>query len=406
MPPDTPDFMDPGDRAVRTSRLGRLFGLTSLFSDFSYEMAHAILPFWIRHLGGGAVVLALVEVLSEVARITGSVAVRRGARTGPGLAGKVRAGYTLAMIATPVMAAATASWHIIILKSVSWFGKGLRGPARDTLLSERIEPDLLTGTFAFIQALDQTGGILGPALAVILWGTLSARTLLWSTLLPGVVSIWFAHRAASLAAATPLLPESPAPAPPKPHLPHPDETRFRLFLIGSVLVRMGLFPATLLMFRFEELTDLTRFTGAGFVFANIVHVAAAVGLSRRGPELSPWAVLFAGSACLVPSLVLMGLAGGSHPLYLAAMSLWGMSDVFLSVGQRSLVARLAPGEDRLRAFSLFEIWGAIGVVVFQPAMSFLWERGYPVLGFGGAAAAVVAGTLVGVTARKRDRTLS
>ncbi len=386
--------MKPDARRSSTARLGRIFGLTSLFSDFSYEMAHAILPFWIRHLGGGAVMLALVEVVSEAARISGAVAVRKGTATGPSLARKVRIGYALAMVATPAMGAATASWHIIVLKSVSWFGKGLRGPARDTLLSERIEPSLLTGTFAFIRALDQTGGILGPALAVILWGTLSARTLLWSTLLPGLVSIYFAHRAALLAAATPRLPETPAPELLASRLPQSDERRFRLFLVGSVLVRMGLFPATLLMFRFEELTDLTRFTGAGFVLANVAHVAAAVGLARKGGTLSPWTIAFAGSALLVPSLVLMGIAGGSHPLYLVAMSLWGMSDVFLTVGQRALVARLAPGEDRLRAFSLFEIWGAIGVVAFQPAMSFLWEKGHPVLGFGGAAAAVAVGTAV------------
>lgn len=391
------------ERNAATARLGQLFGLTSLFSDFSYEMAHVVLPFWIRHLGGGAVVLALVEVLSEVARILGSVVVRRGAATGEGLGGKVRTGYALAAVATPLMAVATVPWPIIVLKSLSWFGKGLRGPARDTLLSERIPEAALTGTFAFIRALDQTGGILGPALAVLLWGPLSAKTLLWCTFLPGLVSVYFAHRAAAFAAST--APLVPSPAQPKADAPNSvsDEGRFRLFLVGSVLVRMGLFPATLLMFRFQELTDLTRFTGAGFVLANVVHVAAAIVLSRKGPSLSPWSITLGGSACLVPSLVLMGVAGGSHPLYLLSMSLWGMSDVLLTVGQRSLVSRLAPGDNRLRAFSLFEIYGAGGIVVFQPAMSALWERGYPLWGFGGAAVAVAAGTAVLFLSRRPEK---
>lgn len=401
MPPESP----PSDteREASTARLGRLFGLTSLFSDFSYEMAHVVLPFWIRHLGGGAFVLALVEVLSEVSRILGSAVVRRGAATGPGLGGKVRTGYALAAVATPLMASATVPWPIIFLKSLSWFGKGLRGPARDTLLSERVPQAALTGTFAFIRALDQTGGILGPAIAVLLWGPLSARTLLWCTVLPGLVSVYFAHRAATFAAETPPLPPSPPRSKAEDAHRVSDEGRFRLFLAGSVLVRMGLFPATLLMFRFQELTDLTRFTGAGFVLANVVHVAVAIFLSRKGPSLSPWTMTFAGSACLVPSLVLMGVAGGSHPLYLLSMSLWGMSDVLLTVGQRSLVSRLAPGDNRLRAFSLFEIWGAVGIVVFQPAMSALWERGYPLWGFGGAAAAVAVGTAVLLSSFGPDR---
>ncbi|OOH80360.1 hypothetical protein BOX30_05990, partial [Leptospirillum ferriphilum] len=81
-----------------------LFGLTSLFADFSYEMAHVILPLWLMTLGGSAMTLSLLEIVSEFCRIGGSLVARRPSPAPP--VGRIRLGYTLSMIASPLMALA------------------------------------------------------------------------------------------------------------------------------------------------------------------------------------------------------------------------------------------------------------------------------------------------------------
>lgn len=372
--------------------LAREFGMTSLFADFSYEMAHVLLPFWLIHLGGTAVILALLEGFSELARISGSIVVRKGNRSDLSLGQKVQTGYALSMLATPLMAAAFQPWHLVVLKSLSWFGKGLRGPARDTLLAGKIAPAQLPSAFAKIRALDQTGGILGPMVAVLLWGLLPIRDLLWGTALPGVVCLIFARRAARMAA-TPLQEEPGLPVRPPNTVHFPRlRPRFRSFLLGSFLIRMGLFPATLLMFQFGKTTGLPRIMGLGFVFASISHVLAALWLSRQPGSLPPWKLTFLGSGLLTAALLIMGFGGRVMALYFVAMLLWGIADVLLSVGPKSLIPRLVSHENRLGAYASWEISGAAGMILFQPAVSLLWDRGDFLAGFLGATMAVILGT--------------
>ncbi len=372
--------------------LAREFGMTSLFADFSYEMSHVLLPFWLIHLGGSALVLALLEGLSELARIAGGLIVRKGDRSDRALGMKVRTGYALSMVSTPLMAAASLPWHLIALKSVSWFGKGLRGPARDTLLAEKIVAAQLPSAFSKIRALDQTGGILGPMVAVLLWGVVPIRELLWGTALPGIVCLIFARRAANMATATPTggleNPDSGAIGILFPRL----IPRFRLFLLGSFLIRMGLFPATLLMFQFGESTGLPRMMGLGFVLASLSHVAVAVWLSRRNAPLPPWRLTFLGSSILTLALLVMGFDGREMAPYFVAMTLWGVADVLLSVGPKSIIPRLVSHENRLGAYASWEISGAAGMIIFQPAISILWDRGDYLAGFLGATLAVLLGT--------------
>ncbi|MHB1287325.1 MAG: MFS transporter [Leptospirales bacterium] len=369
--------------------LAREFGMTSLFADFSYEMSHVLLPFWLIHLGGSALILALLEGLSELARISGGLIVRKGDRSDRALGMKVRTGYALSMVATPLMAAASLPWHLIVLKSISWFGKGLRGPARDTLLAEKIVASQLPSAFSKIRALDQTGGILGPMVAVLLWGVVPVRELLWGTALPGIACLIFARRAANMAAATPT--EKPDSGSIEVHFPRMIP-RFRLFLLGSFLIRMGLFPATLLMFQFGASTGLPRMMGMGFVLASLSHVSVAVWLSRRTAPLPPWRLTFLGSAVLTLALLVMGFDGRAMVPYFVAMSLWGVADVLLSVGPKSIIPRLVSHENRLGAFASWEISGAAGMIIFQPAISLLWDRGDYLAGFLGATLAVLLGT--------------
>lgn len=386
--------------------IAHAFGMTSLFADFSYEMAHVLLPYWLIHLGGTAVILALLEGFSELSRIAGSVVARSGKRSNESLGQKVQAGYALSMLSTPLMAAAFLPWHLIVLKSLSWFGKGLRGPARDTLVAEWIPSAQLPSAFAKIRALDQTGGILGPMLAVLLWGQVPIRDLLWGTALPGAICIIFANRAVTLSS-RPIpdpsgLSASPSSLPSLPHVP----SGFRSFLLASFLIRIGLFPATLLMFQFGKTTGMPRIMGLGFVLSSVAHVLSALWLSKQTRAVSPWRLIFSGSAILILGLFVLGFEGRIMAFYFLAMILWGTAEVLVTVGSKSLIPHLVSHKDRLGAYSLWEISGAAGMILFQPAISLFWDQGKFLAGFLGAALTVVLGTLILIILHRKTSSTS
>ncbi|OOH72733.1 MFS transporter [Leptospirillum ferriphilum] len=374
-----------------------LFGLTSLFADFSYEMAHVILPLWLMTLGGSAMTLSLLEIVSEFCRIGGSLVARRPSPAPP--VGRIRLGYTLSMIASPLMALAGAPWHLVLLKGMSWFGKGIRGPSRDALLSLALPAASLPASFATIRALDQTGGILGPLFAVLFLGKVSSPTLLEWTVFPGIACVWFAFRATGKALESP--PVSTSASPTGGNFP-PLHRTFLLFLSAHFLIRMGLFPATLLMFEYGKNTGQERLMGGGFVLASVAHVLAAILLSGARKK-SPWTLVFSGSVLLILALSCLGGGDNRAGFYLGGMILWGIADVLISVGSKSLTGVLSDASGRLNAYAWLEISGALGMLVLQPAVSGLWDAGKLSEGFWSGAAATAGGIVLLAGARTSRR---
>lgn len=379
----------------RSHPLTILFGLTSLFADFSYEMAHVVLPLWLLQLGGSAMTLSLLEIVSEFCRIGGSLATRSPV-AGGSTAGRIRLGYLLSMLASPLMAFAGTPWHLILLKGLSWFGKGIRGPSRDALLSLALPAASLPSSFATIRALDQTGGILGPLFAVLFLGKLSAPTLLELTALPGFFCVWFAYRATRRAGEIHARTGAPASTAGKSR---PASRTLLLFLSANFLIRMGLFPATLLMFEFGKNTGQDRMMGAGFVLASVAHVLAAIFLSGSRKK-SPWALVLAGALILVLALSCLGEGDNRAGFYLTGMILWGVSEVLVTVGSKSLTAALSDGPGRLKAYVWLEISGALGMLALQPLVSGLWDSGKLAEGFWSGAAATGVGILLLAGARR------
>ena len=387
---------DPTDG--RKHPLTILFGLTSLFADFSYEMAHVVLPLWLLQLGGTAMTLSLLEIVSEFCRIGGSLVARKPS-PGTTPVGRIRLGYTLSMVASPLMAFAGAPWHLILLKGLSWFGKGIRGPSRDALLSLTLPAASLSSSFATIRALDQTGGILGPLFAVLFLGTLSSPTLLEWTVLPGITCVWFAFRATGKEVAPPVVSDSPSRTTDNPR---PLRRTFLLFLSAHFLIRMGLFPATLLMFEYGKNTGKGVLMGTGFVFASVAHVLAAILLSGNRTK-SPWALVFSGSVLLVLALSCLGAGDNRTGFYLTGMILWGISEVLITVGSKTLTGDLSEESGRLNAYAWLEISGALGMLILQPAVSGLWDSGKLAEGFWSGAAATGGGILLLAGAQRSRR---
>ncbi|MBX7105960.1 MAG: MFS transporter [Gemmataceae bacterium] len=170
-------------------------GLTSFLADLSYEAALGVLPAYLNRFGVTPLAIGLIEGSADA--IASFVKLGAGwwsdavARRKPFAV----AGYVLTAI-MPALIALAVSWPLIaIARLAGWFGKGLRGPARDALLAASISQADRGKAFGLHRAGDTCGAVLGPLLAAELlarigpeW-TVPERAVLWWSVVPGALAV-------------------------------------------------------------------------------------------------------------------------------------------------------------------------------------------------------------------------
>ncbi len=119
-------------------------GAASLGGDSGHELTTGLLPtFLTSTLHAGPAALGVIEGVPALAT----------AATGP----------------------ATAVWQVAVLRALSWVSRGLRSPARDTLLMSLV-PRTAHGRAGGVErAGDSAGALVGPLLAAGLVGVLGVR---------------------------------------------------------------------------------------------------------------------------------------------------------------------------------------------------------------------------------------
>ena len=139
-----------------------LLGIVDLFGDMTYEGARSITGQYLAILGASGTIVGTVAGFGEF--------VGYGIRLASGYlsdkTGKywiiTLAGYACNLLAVPLLALA-GNWQIaaalIILER---FGKAIRAPSKDAMLSYAAKQTGRGWGFGLHEALDQTGAILGP----------------------------------------------------------------------------------------------------------------------------------------------------------------------------------------------------------------------------------------------------
>jgi len=120
-------------------------GLVSLLTDASSEMIYPLLPaFLTGPLKGGPAFLGLVEGAAEAVASGLKIVSGRLSDRLPRRKPLVVAGYALSSVVRPLMAVATAPWHVLVVRVADRVGKGTRGAPRDALVAE-VTPAKLSG---------------------------------------------------------------------------------------------------------------------------------------------------------------------------------------------------------------------------------------------------------------------
>lgn len=384
-------------------------GVTSALGDFCYETTTVILPGFLAVLGIPAAVLGIVEGIADMVAsftkmVAGFIADKLGHRKL-----LVLVGYSLTPVGQ-VLIALAVGWPLLLAgRVVSWFGKGLRGPLRDSIVIQSITPETRGRAFGFHRAMDTLGAVLGPLLGVALLGwaqTLSwqdtsgpFRLVLWTSVVPGILAV--------LAFLT--LVKDPAHSP-NPALRFLTSLRglpasFKRYLGAVGMFGIGDFSHSLLILAATQLLTpslgvvrAAQIAGLLYVGRNVVQVAASYPVGAFADRLGSLPVLVVGYILGAVTAVLTATA-----FFFEVGSLSLLSGIFVIAGvymavQEALESTVTAG--LVTEETLGTSLGALGTVngtakfVSSTAVGVLWTVVSPVFSFGLAAALMALGTLM------------
>lgn len=166
-------------------------GLTSLFSDWSHEMATTVMPAFLATMGVAALWVGLIEGvsdgLSSFAKMASGYYTDKLRRRKP----VAVVGYLVTAAGTASFGLATAAWQVLMARALAWLGRGVRTPIRKALLAGSVTKENYGRAFGFERMMDTLGAIVGPATAFFLLGAFHHHypTLFAVTLIPSLLAV-------------------------------------------------------------------------------------------------------------------------------------------------------------------------------------------------------------------------
>ncbi|MBK9390039.1 MAG: MFS transporter [Bacteroidetes bacterium] len=144
-----------------------MLGIVSLLTDAASEMIYPLIPVYVAALGSGAIILGVIEGIAETTSsllklVSGIISDKIGKRKL-----LVLIGYSISSLIRPLTGVVSAAWQIIIIRMTDRIGKGIRTAPRDALIASSVDENIRGKSFGFHRAMDHTGAVIGPALAIL-----------------------------------------------------------------------------------------------------------------------------------------------------------------------------------------------------------------------------------------------
>jgi len=352
-------------------------GVTSLFSDWSHEIATAILPAFLATIGAGPAWLGAIEGIAD--GLSSFAKLAAGHFTDSLKKRKPLAvfGYAFTALATSSFAFAAHALHVLFGRTAAWLGRGVRSPAKKALLAADVSPDAYGRAFGLERLMDTVGAIAGPVTALWLLNITNHNyraVFLW-TLLPGMVAVL----SFSL-----LVRERPIEA--RKRLSFLGGLRnlprnFPAFLLGVGIFGSGDFSHTLLILYATRM--LTPAHGAAraaslavglYTLHNVFYAASAYASGWLSDHVPHRKAILAGGYALA----------GVTAIFLTTtpVSLWLLAGLFVLAGvyvgteealEDSLAAELVSREQHGMAFGTLAAVNAVGDFLSSLVVGFLWS---------------------------------
>ncbi len=373
-------------------------GVTSFFADVGSEMIFPLLPIFVASLGASMTFLGFVEGLADATSsllklASGAVADHTG-RKKP----LVLFGYGVAALVRPLVALATAPWHVLAVRVTDRVGKGLRSAPRDVLIAGSVSKEETGRAFGFHRAMDHAGAVVGPLVATALLGLgWPLRSVFWAALVPGALSV--------IAVATVREPRIEIPAPEERprveprHLPRELRSYFAILLLFS----LGNSSDAFLLLRARDLG--VPIAALPLLWA-VFHVAKLVSSYLGGSwsdRIARPRLIVGGWAVYAGTYLAFGVANRAWQAW-ALFVIYGIYYGLTEPAEKALVKDLAPSAARGRAYGFYSFITGVSAVPAGVLTGWLWQRWSPLVALSvGSVIAAASSVALVIWARTSSR---
>lgn len=344
-----------------------LLGIVSLFADMTYEAARSISGQYLAILGASGFVVGIVAGFGELIGygfrlISGYISDKSGKYW---LITFI--GYALNLLAIPLIALA-GNWPLAAsLMVLERFGKAVRTPARDAMLSYATKETGRGWGFGLHEAMDQIGAIIGP---LIVSGTLyyqgSYPMSFGILLIPAICAL-------SVLACSRIL----YPRPQDLEVENPSlqtegfSKKYWLYIAALCCVAAGYVDFPLIAFHFKK-TAVMSDAWMPIIFSiSMAAAGIAALLFGRLYDTQGFSVLIFSTA--LASLFAPLVFSDNFYTVLSGMILWGIGLGTQESIMRAVVANLVQMNKRGTAYGLLNIWFGVFWFLGSALMGFLYD---------------------------------
>jgi MFS family permease len=382
---------NPADQKLPSTVVG--LGLVSLFTDTSSEAIFPLLPAFLALIGASNAFIGFVEgsadlVANALKYLTGILADRR-ARMKP----LVLMGYGLSTIVRPLVGFAFAPWHVLAVRVGDRIGKGVRTSPRDAIIAGATDPSIRARAYGFHRAMDHAGAAFGTILAAgLLWyfGATGAHTATADQM--RMVFLWAAVPGflAMIALIATREPQRTV------HATRESQTM-------PPALKRALLPITL--FALANATDAFILVkaarlGAAPIIApilwlvlHIVKASTATAGGRLADRYGKRNALALGWTVYAITWSMVGFSQTIVNLFILT-AIYGTSHGLVEGAEKALVAELAEGKGKGKAFGLYNMFIGFAALVASSVFGIVWDQFGSIAAFAGSGAFALIAAVV------------
>jgi len=364
-------------------RLILLFGIISLLGDIIYEGARGVNGPYLQTLGASAAIVGLVagvgELLGYLIRLVSGY-----------FSDKTKAhwfftifGYSFLMV-IPLLSL-TGVWQFAaIFMVLERIGKGIRNPAKDTILSQATKQVGTGFGFAIVEFLDQIGATLGPLIFTFFFMSIGPGERSVADYQQGYSLLWFPFVVLIMVLFTAFFmvrnPEELEKAVVKNPLPDKITRTFWLYCIFTFVTTLGFLNFAIIGYHLKA-NNIVTDAQIPLMYALAMGVDAIIGLiigkwydrlkSKHKNDHAGLLLLIALPLMTAP-IPLLSLSPGL-PFIITGVILWGIVMGTHETIMKAGIADITSIRKRGTGYGIFNMLYGIAIFIGSAAAGFLYD---------------------------------